>query len=140
MQSDAQGSMRGYAWYSGADCAWIRIVFTKDTDGLLTYGVRGQSDIDLSAQSAFFLDEVPMTDLMREGTRNGLRLALQHWRRPRYRETCTTAAGGLFVGAAASARKTKGTAIRFISGWSVVTTNSLPFSPSPGMMLPSVIR
>ena len=69
----------GHVWYSGADTAWINIVQSEDTDRLLGYGVRGVDNSYLSAQSAFFFDEEPLTDEIRAGVRNILRLALKRW-------------------------------------------------------------
>ncbi len=69
----------GRAWYSGADWVWINAVQDRNAETLLTYGVRGVGELDLSAQSAFLLEEEPMTDDLRGAVRDSLRQALRRW-------------------------------------------------------------
>jgi hypothetical protein len=69
----------GSTWFSGADVSWINIIQSQDAAALLRYGVRGESPIDLSAKSAFMMDEEPMTADIRGAIRRELSLALKHW-------------------------------------------------------------
>lgn len=82
-QSEAQSRLEtddlGRAWFSGADKNWMEIVQKHDGEGLLTYGLGGHGQPDLSGHSAFLLLNEPMTDEIRASVRNELKNALRRW-------------------------------------------------------------